>query len=96
MGVPATACAAAATPPAIAILLLLVVVLLVRQVDRKGGSFEVDWKTVAFRIKYSSNPDGLHSRAEAQDQTAQPEVTAASVPQPAEEAARPPAGGGGP
>ncbi|WP_124821906.1 hypothetical protein [Micromonospora ureilytica] len=95
MGVAASVYAAV-TPLAIPILLIPLAYLLVRRVEKNGGAFEVDWKTVAFRIKYSSAPDGLNERAEAQDQSAQPEATAAAVPQPADGAVPPPRGGGGP
>ncbi|MFG1660697.1 hypothetical protein ACGFIY_29585 [Micromonospora chersina] len=95
MGVTASVYAAV-TPLTIPILLLLLAFLLVRRIEKIGGTFEIDWKTVAFRIKYSSTPDGLHWRAEAEGQAAQPEVTAAGQPQPTEGAAQPPDGGGGP
>lgn len=95
MGVAASVYAAV-TPLAIPILLLSLTYLLVRRVEKSGGAFEVDWKTVAFRIKYSSAPDGLSDRAESQDQVAQPEVTPADPSQPTDGTARPPDGGGGP
>ncbi|MEV4814926.1 hypothetical protein [Micromonospora tulbaghiae] len=90
MGVTASVYAAV-TPLAIPTLLILLAFLLVRRIEKNGGSFEVDWKTVAFRIKYSSTPAGL---PEAQDQSAQPE--ASPDPGPGDGAARPPEGGGGP
>ncbi|MFI7283116.1 hypothetical protein ACIBOV_22930 [Micromonospora chersina] len=86
---------AAVAPLAIPALLLLLAYSLTRRIEKNGGSFEVDWKTVAFRIKYSSTPDGLARRDEAQDQPAQPEAIAASR-QLADGAAGPPEGGGGP
>ncbi|WP_141721822.1 hypothetical protein [Micromonospora citrea] len=81
----------------IPILLILLAFLLVRRVEKSGGSIEIDWKAVAFRIKITLQRKGNSGSAEAQEQVAQPEVTtAAGVPQAIEGAAEPPSGGGGP
>lgn len=96
MGVSASVYAVVA-PLAIPSLLILLAYLLVRRVERNGGSFEIDWKTVAFAIKFSSTPGGLHKQAEPQDQPVQPEATAATDDrQLADGTARPLEGGGGP
>ncbi|NES14578.1 MULTISPECIES: hypothetical protein [Micromonospora] len=81
----------------IPILLILLAFLLVRRVEKNGGSIEIDWKAVAFRIKITLQREGSSGSAEAQEQRAQPEVTtAASAPQAIEGPAEPPSGGGGP
>lgn len=87
----------AVTPPTTAILLLLSILIMVRRVEKSGGYVEVDWKTVAFRIKCSFSPENRGDPTGSQDPAPPAEVsTSAAAPQPPADAAEPPNGGGRP
>jgi hypothetical protein len=88
---------AAVAPPTIAILLLLLVLMLVGRVEKHGGYVEIDWKTVAFRVKASFSPEcPAKDTGRAADPAASEQPAVAGTPQPAPGVADPPNGGGGP